>query len=175
LWTLQNRDASITNTQSDNDSQIWLAVSENDGDYMISYLPAIADAWWDLGIAIARSYADYITPYWRMENRHFFMLNKFPDHSLRAHDAMINGNYRKAFDIWEETLMLCGKTGEKRMKSQITLNMAIACELEHRLDEALTWAQRSIGYAINHLNRGYPEFLKYRQEQDSLLRRQISH
>ncbi|MDR1672756.1 MAG: DUF6340 family protein [Bacteroidales bacterium] len=175
LWTLQNRDASVTDTRSDNDSQIWLAISENDGNYIISYLPTIADAWWDLGIAIARSYARYITPYWYTEDRQFFMLNKFPDHSRRAYDAMMNGNYQKAFDIWEEMLILCGKNGKTSTKSQITLNMAVACESEHRLDEALVWAQRSVGYAVNYLNGGYPEFLKYRQEQDSLLRRQISH
>ena len=86
---------------------------------------------------------------------------------------MQNNGYARAFNVWDDMLMTCRKQGQRKMKSRIAYNMAIACEFQNRLDEAVKWAEQSVRYSENMYNASYVELLKKRQEQAILLDKQI--
>ena len=71
------------------------------------------------------------------------MINKFPELSQKAYTAMQNNGYARAFDIWENMLLSC-RNRHKKTKSQIAFNMAVACEFQNQLDQAIDWAQRAV-------------------------------
>jgi hypothetical protein len=171
-WSIQNKEKTFTEDYADRDLQIWRSGVDY-GANLRANLPSIDDAWWDLGITIAHSCADYIAPHWQEETRSICMVNKFPDLSAQAYKAMLHEGYARAFDMWEEMLILCPKNGQRRAKSQITYNMAVTSEFEHKLDDAVKWAQQSVNYSANNANINYLQLLQKRKSQHLMLDRQI--
>ena len=172
-WSVRDLSGNILDSHTDRDlfscsSGVHAARSE-----AILHLPGVNDAWWDMGIAVAGNYAERLVPQWQTGTRKVYMINKFADLSQQAYVAMQNNRYAMAFDIWEEMLMTYPKNGKNKAKSRITHNMAVACEFENSLDEALRWIQSSVNRSSNTANNAYLRLLKERKAQVFLLDQQL--
>ena len=174
-WSIYDKTGKLLDEYSDRDLIVWPSGIHQGKAEAVMRLPLLYDTWWDTGIALARSYANRISPQWKTDTRTIYMINKFPDLSERAHVAMQNDAYGRASNIWEEMLIACRKNGQKNIKSQITYNIAVSCEFENRLDDAVTWVEQSMKYSKNAVNTGYLQLLKKRQQQSLLLDQQLSN
>ena len=172
-WSIRNASGSLIDNYSDRDDIIWRSGIHIGKSEAVDNLPSIKDACWDTGIAIAQRYADRIAPRWQTGARRIYMVNKFPDLSLLAYKAMQNDAYMRAFDIWESMLFSCRKRGQKKTKSQITYNMAVAYEFQNQLEQALYWAQRSANLNMKTRTANYIRLLKERQQYKEQLDKQL--
>ncbi len=172
-WSVRDKAGRFLDYYTDRDMVMWYSGAYSNQTEALPYLPKTADAWWDTGIAIARSYAEHVTPRWQTEYRGIYMINNFPDLSKQAYTAMRNNGFERAFNIWEEMLIACRKKGQSKTKSRIAHNMAVACEFNNSLDDAIYWIQRSINYSSNKINYNYLRILKERQTQNILLDQQF--
>lgn len=173
-WSIRDKSGALVDEYTDRDLIVWPSGIRVGKAEAVMNLPDINDAWWDMGIAIARSYAARIVPQWRTGERNIFMINKFPELSLQAYTAMQNNSYVRAFDIWENMLLSCRKNGQKRTKSQITYNMAVACEFQNQLDQAIQWTQKSANLKRKSKTVSYLNLLRERQQQQMLLNQQTA-
>jgi hypothetical protein len=140
----------------------------------VENLPEARDAWWDLGIVLAKNYVERITPQWRTGTRYIYMINRFPELSTLAYKAMGTDNYARAFDVWETMLLSCRKKGQKQAKSQIIYNMAVACEFQNDLEQAVDFTKQSVALKPKYVFSSYLKLLNSRQEHQSTLDRQIN-
>ncbi len=172
-WSVRDKSGRLLDDHTDRDLIVWPSGVRSTQAEAVFHLPGITDAWWDTGIAIARNYAERITPQWQTDYRDVYMINKFSDLSQQAYTAMQNNGYGRAFNIWEEMLLSCRKKGQSKIKSQITYNMAVACEFNNSLNDALYWIQRSVNYSSSTTNNNYLRILKERMTQSILLDQQL--
>ncbi|MDR1666290.1 MAG: tetratricopeptide repeat protein [Bacteroidales bacterium] len=166
------RDEQVLHSFEKHDLLEWSATI-GAGDDPALYLPSVADAWWDTGIAIARACTDHIAPHWQEEWRPVFMISRFPDDSALAYTAMKDGNYARAYEMWDEMLISCRKRGQKRMKSRILHNMAVTLEMQDRIEDAVQQVRQSIRYSSLPENREYLRLLLQRLSQKTELDKQI--
>jgi len=174
-WVVRDKSGKALDEYTDRDLIVWnsgILPSKNDA---VEGLPDIKDAWWDMGIAMAKSYAVRIVPQWQTGIRNIYMINKFPELSQQAYTAMQRSGYGRAFDIWENMLLSCRKRGQKYIKSQITYNMAVACEFRNLLEEAIYWAERSSSFSKKTNTDNYIKLLKIRLKQREHLDQQTSN
>jgi tetratricopeptide (TPR) repeat protein len=160
VCNVENADKSFSDDFVERDMQDW---SSRITEWGTSQLPSVADAWWDLGIALARTCAEHVTPHWRNETRKIYLISRFNDDSALAYKAMRDNNYNRAFALWEEMLISCRKGKQKKIKSRIAYNLAVVCEMQNQFDDALHWIQQSIAYSANQDNNQYLKKLKERQ------------
>ena len=164
-WSIRNKSGELIDDYTDRDLIVWPSGIRSSKSDAVMNLPDIKDAWWDMGIALAENYAARIAPQWQSGVRNIYMINKFPELSQRAYTAMQNDSYARAFDIWENMLLSCRKSGQKRIKSQITYNMAVACEFQNQLGQALYWIQRSANISHKYMTVNYLNILRKREQQ----------
>ena len=156
-WTIRNKSGTLIDDHTDTFLIDWSSgFNDTKGD-AVDNLPSVNDAWWDLGIIIAQRYYTRILPQWQKETRSVYMVDKFPDLSQSAYTAMQNDSYVRAFNIWENMLLSCRKKGQKKRKSQITHNLAVSCEYQNQLEQAIYWAKQSTNLkqkkrTVNYLN-----------------------
>ena len=168
-WSIRNKAGALVDEYTDRDLMIWPSGIIGNKAQAVMNLPDVKDAWWDMGIAIAHNYAERIVPKWQTENRNIYMINKFPELSQQAYTSMRNNGYARAFDIWENMLISCRKSGQKRIKSQITYNMAVSCEFQNQVDQAVDWAKRSANISKKSSTVDYYNLLRERQKQQGQL------
>ena len=173
-WLIVNNLGQQINQFTDRDLMIWRSGIQSDRDAAINNLPDVKDAWWDTGITIAERFANRITPQWRRGSRHIYMFDdKFPELSQSAFIAMNNDAYWRALDIWENMLMSCRKKGQKKLKSRIIYNKAVAFEFLNQLEHAIYLAQQSVALKNEYRNSNYLRILKERQEHANILDTQM--
>ena len=172
IWTIRNNSGALIDEFTDRDLLVWRSGISAGRAEAVGNLPTTQDAWWDTGIAIAQKYASRIAPQWHTGERHIYMINRFPDLSLMAYTAMQNDAYMRAFDIWENMLISSGKR-QKKTKSQIAYNIAVAYEFQNQLEQALYWARRSANMKLTNRNANYIRLLQERQRQQTLLDEQL--
>jgi len=172
-WVVYSKSGTLIDEYTDRDLMIWPSSRYVSKSEAVENLPDVKDAWWDLGIALAKNYINRIAPQWQKEMRAIFLINKFPELSKQAYSAMQNEGYARAFDIWENMLLSCRKRGQKKTKSQITYNMAVACEFQNQLDDAIYWAQRSVNLNLKPKTAHYLNFLRERKQHQTKLDQQI--
>ncbi len=173
-WSIRDKSGALIDEYTDRDLIVWpsgICVGKAEA---VMNLPDIKDAWWDMGIALAQNYAARIVPQWQTGIRNIYMVNKFPELSQQAYTAMQNDSYVRAFNIWENMLLSCRKSGQKRTKSQITYNMAVACEFQNQLDQAIQWAQKSANHKRKSKIVDYLNLLRERQKQQIQLNQQTA-
>lgn len=173
-WLIYDRQGQLVDTYVERDLIVWESGIRQGQSEALAALPNVNDAWWDMGIEIAKNYAARVSPYWAMGMRSVYMINKFPELSRRAYLSMQKQGYHRAFNIWDEMLLLCRKRGHRKTKSRIAYNMAVACEFENEIDRALYWAQRSTGFSQHSANTEYLNSLLERQAQRLQLDQQIN-
>ncbi len=120
----------------------------------------------EAGIEAGRAYAARILPYWIRVSREYFVGG---DQNFKiAQRKAQAGNWDGAAVIWlEET-----KSSEGKLAGRGCYNMAIIDEINGDLDGAIQWAQKSyetynIRIALNYVN-----ILRYRKQQNDLLKSQ---
>jgi hypothetical protein len=173
-WSVSDKSGALLYEYTDRDLIVWPSGIRTGKAEAVANLPDIQDAWWDMGIALARNCAARIVPQWHTGVRHIYMVNKFPELSQQAYTAMQNDSYGRAFDIWETMLLSCRKSGQKRTKGQITRNMAVVCEFQNRLDQAVQWAQKSANLKRKFKTVDYLNLLRERQQQQKQLDQQTA-
>jgi len=172
-WSVRDKSGNLIDDYTDRDLIVWPSGIREGKAEAVENLPDVKDAWWDLGIAIAKKYITHIVPQWQSGVREIYMINKYPELSRQAYRAMQNNGYARAFDIWENMLLSCRKKGQKKIKSQITYNMAVACEYQNQLDEAIHWAQRSANLNLKTKTANYLKLLRERKQQQLSLDMQV--
>ena len=172
-WSVRDQSGKLIDEYTDRDLIVWPSGIREGKAEAVNKLPDVKDAWWDMGIALAKNYVMRIVPQWHTGVREIYMINKFPELSQQAYTAMQNDGYARAFDIWENMLLACRKNGQKKIKSQITFNMAVAHEYLNQLDEAIRWAQRSANLNRKYKTTDYLNLLRKRQQQQTQLDLQI--
>jgi len=173
-WSIHDRFGTLIDEYTDRDLMVWQSGMRLGKTEAVMNLPSVEDAWWDMGIALANKYIARIVPQWKKSVREIYMINKFPELSQQAYRAMQNDGYIRAFDIWENMLLSC-RNRHKKTKSQITYNMAVACEFQNQLDQAIDWAQRSIKLNKKNKTVRYLLLLKERKQQEVKLDMQITN
>jgi hypothetical protein len=173
-WSIRDKSGALLDEYTDRDLIVWPSGIRPGKAEAVANLPDIQDAWWDMGIALARNCAARIVPQWHKGIRHVYMINKFPELSQQAYTAMQNDGYGRAFDIWETMLLSCRKNGQKRTKSQIAYNMAVACEFQNQLDQAVRWAQKSASLKRKFGTVDYLNLLHERQQHQTQLDQQTT-
>ena len=174
-WTIRDASGTLLDEYTDRNLMEWHSGMCTGKMEAVMNLPDVKDAWWDMGIVIARNYAARILPRWQAGTRDIYMINKFPELSQQAYTAMLNDGYVRAFNIWENMLMQCRKRGQKKAKSRINYNMAVAWEFQNQLDEAIYWAQRSANLNLNTQTVNYLNLLRERKQDQIKLDRQINN
>jgi hypothetical protein len=120
----------------------------------------------DIGIKAGEAYAARILPYWIRVSRDYFVSGN--ENFKTAKRKAQSGNWDGAAEIWmQET-----KNTDGNLAGRACYNMAIISEINGDLDGAIQWAQKSyedykIRLALHYLN-----ILKYRQNQNELLKNQ---
>ena len=168
-WIVRDKSGTIIDEYTDRDLMVWPSGIHAAKSDAVTNLPDVKDAWWDLGIGMSRNYIARLAPQWQTGRRFIYLVNKHPELSKRAFAAMQNDSYARAFDIWENMLLSCRKRGQKKIKSQITYNMAIACEFQNQLDEAIYWAQRSANLNTTTRTVNYIALLRERVQHKTKL------
>jgi len=174
-WTVRDNSGKLIDEYTDRDLMVWPSGIQEGKAEAVEKLPDIKDAWWDMGIALAKNYLTRIVPQWQTGKREIYMINKFPEFSQKAYKAMQNNGYARAFDVWENMLLSCRKKGQKKIKSQITFNMAVANEFQNQLDEAIHWAQRSANLKPKSKTTNYIKLLRERKQQQTKLDQQMNN
>jgi len=174
-WTIRNSKGILIDEHTDHNQMEWSSGMRNGKAEAVAGLPSAKNAWWDMGIVLARNYVSRIVPQWQTDTRDIFMINKFPELSQQAYTAMMNNGYARAFNIWENMLMQCRKRGQKKMKSQIKYNMAVAWEFQNQLDEAIFWAQRSAKLKLRNQTANYLTLLRERKQHQDKLNQQLNN
>jgi hypothetical protein len=174
-WTIRNASGTPVDEYTDRNLMEWRSGLRTSKMQAVMSLPSVKDAWWDMGIVIAKNYAARIVPQWKTGTRDIYLINKYPELSMQAYTAMLNYGYARAFNIWENMLMMCRKHGQKRIKSQITYNMAVAWEYQNQLDEAIYWAQRSANLNQRKQTVNYLNILRERKQHQTKLDLQLNN
>jgi len=174
-WTMYNASGTLLDEYSDRNVMDWRSGMRTGKMAAVMNLPVVKDAWWDMGIVIARNYAERILPRWQTDTRNIYMINKFPELSKQAYNAMQNNGYVRAFDIWENMLMQCRKRGQKKTKSRINYNMAVAWEFQNQLDEAIYWTQQSAALYKHSRTVNYLNLLRERKQNQIKLDQQTGN
>jgi hypothetical protein len=174
-WSIRDQSGKLIDAYTDRDLMVWPSGMYLLKEEAVANLPDVKDAWWDMGIALAKNYAMRVVPQWQTGMREIYMINKFPELSQQAYRAMQNNGYARAFDIWENMLLSCRKKGQKKIKSQITYNMAVAYEFQNLLDEAIHWVQRSANLKLKSKTIDYHRLLRERKRQQTQLDQQTNN
>jgi len=174
-WSVRDKSGKLIDEYTDRDLMVWPSGIQEGKSEAVEKLPNVKDAWWDMGIALAKNYVTRIVPQWHTGIREIYMINKFPELSQKAYIAMQNNGYARAYDVWENMLLTCRKKGQKKIKSQITYNMAVANEFQNQLDEAIHWAQRSANLNPKSKTLNYLKLLRERKLQQAQLDLQVNN
>ena len=173
-WTVRDKSGALVDEYTHRDLMWWSSGIHEGKTEAVDHLPDVKDAWWDIGIAIAQNYAARVVPQWQTGIRNIYMVNNFAELSKRAHTAMQNDAYSRAIDIWESMLLSCRKHWQKKAKSQITYNMAVAYEFQNQLEQAVDWAQQSMNLKKKSKTVNYLNLLRERQQHQTKLDLQTS-
>lgn len=124
------------------------------------------DAVKEVGDKTGHAYAFRIIPYWIRVTRDYYV--KGTDNFAIAKRKAQTGNWNEAGELWKkETTNPDGK-----IAGRACYNMAIICEINGELDNAIQWAQKSYENYNNHLALNYVNMLRNRKNNDLVLKNQ---
>jgi Family of unknown function (DUF6340) len=120
----------------------------------------------EVGDKTGHAYAFRIIPYWIRVTRDYYV--KGTDNFTIAKRKAQTGNWNEAGELWKkETTNPIGK-----IAGRACYNMAIICEINGELDNAIQWAQKSYENYNNRLALNYVTILKNRKNNDLVLKSQ---
>lgn len=118
-----------------NDTIYWDRADDN-LDRLLKNLPTIKQAMVSAGIKVALDVDAKISPTWIPEKRGYFLLNRKND---RGKQLMDENKTEEARDYW----MQMAQSDKKKIKGRAEYNLALLCELDGDLDQAIQWALKS--------------------------------
>jgi hypothetical protein len=120
-------------------------------------LPTIKEALLNGAIENAQNLSSYISPGWEQQSRSYFITkNKEADHAI----ASVNDNdWKEAENFWKK-FATASSVG---FRSQIEYNLALAAEMNGKIDEAIQWAQKSLHSKYNQAAVDYINILNQRK------------
>ncbi|MES2836846.1 MAG: DUF6340 family protein [Bacteroidota bacterium] len=104
-------------------------------------------------------YGTRITPLWITVGRQFYKKGNYPL-ELAGRKAAVN-DWNSAAQIWAKEVY----NKDKKVAARATYNMAVASEVEGKLDLAVEWANKAYTSYNLKLARDYSQTLQYRIEQ----------
>jgi Family of unknown function (DUF6340) len=126
------------------------------------------DAVKEVGDKAGHAYAFRIIPYWIRVTRDYYV--KGTDNFVMAKRKAQTGNWNEAGGLWKK------ETGNPvgKIAGRACYNMAIICEINGELDNAIQWAQKSYENYNNRLALNYVNILRNRKNNDLVLKHQQS-
>ncbi len=123
---------------------------------LFTNLTSIKQGLIDAGIQVALDLDDYISPLWIPESRGLFVIDKKND----TEQKLINENDWTGLAKYWFPLT---KSSKQNIKSKAEFNMALASELDGRIDDAIEWASKSYQTAYRNQTDMYLKQLKSRK------------
>jgi hypothetical protein len=120
----------------------------------------------EVGNKAGEAYASRILPYWIRVSRDYFVSGN--DHFKTAKRKAQAGNWDGAAQIWQEET----KNTDGKLAGRACYNMAIIAEINGDLDGAIQWSQKSYEDYKIRLALSYLNILKYRKNQNEILKSQ---
>ena len=118
----------------------------------------VKDALTETGIAAAMDFSKRIAPNWKSYSRAYFSSG---NDVLRQTRLLIQDNeWDAAMDMWLKKL---DETKSKSLKSKLEFNIALACEMQGNLLEAIRWGGKSYNSFFRPVTYNYLNTLKERK------------
>lgn len=124
------------------------------------------DAVKDVSRKAGQDYALRLIPYWIRVNRDYYV--KGTDNFSIAKRKAQTGNWDGAAELWKKETT----ASSSKIAGRACYNMAIICEINGQLDQAIDWAQKAYEDYNNKLALRYVNILKNRKENNNLLQYQ---
>lgn len=109
--------------------------------------------------AAGLKYGSRIAPTWVRVGRSYYSKHKKEDRMKMATKLAKSGQWMEAAEIWKDL----AESGDEKLAKKATYNMALACEVEGKLDLAVNWAEKSYVEYGNKKGKAYINQLKVRQ------------
>ena len=119
-----------------------------------------------VGNKAGQAYATRILPYWIRVSRNYFVGGD--DNFKTAQRKAQSGNWDGAAQIWQQET----KSSDRTLAGRACYNMAIISEINGDLDGAIQWTQKSYEDYKIRLALDYLNILKYRKQQNDILKSQ---
>jgi tetratricopeptide (TPR) repeat protein len=121
------------------------------------------DAIKDVSRKTGQDYAYRLIPYWVKVTRDYYVkgTNNFGIAKRKAQ----TGNWDGAAELWKKETT----SSDSKIAGRACYNMAIICEINGQLDEAIAWAQKAYENYNNKLALRYVNILKNRKENNNVL------
>jgi hypothetical protein len=121
------------------------------------------DAINDVSRKTGQDYAYRLIPYWIKVTRDYYVkgTNNFGIAKRKAQ----TGNWDGAAELWKKETT----SSDSKIAGRACYNMAIICEINGQLDEAIAWAKKAYENYNNKLALRYVNILKNRKESNNVL------
>ncbi len=152
-------DETIVASEFYKDTLVWEDAARSTQE-LFQYFTPVKQALAEAGIAAALDFAEKIAPGWREEKRLFYVKG---DNNLKSAGTFIdNSQWDQAMALWKET---AEEAGSANLKSKAQLNIAIACEIQGNIDDAISWALKSYETMYRPITYRYLEILEQRKKE----------
>lgn len=137
IWTLALKDDTLSYLYNQNDT---LSFEDNTLNFGKRINNTIASS----SVYLGRTFGSKIIPTWLKVERIYYKSNH-PD-MLMAEKYALNNDWLKAAEIWNKQT----RNKNQKISAKASFNMALACEMEGRIDAAIDWLVQSYsGLTVN--------------------------
>ncbi len=133
----------------------------------IGHLPSQRNATLDAGYFAGQQYAKRISPTWVNVSRMYY---------TKGNDALKNAKLKVRVNKWDEAAELWQsalKDSQKKVAGRAAYNLALASEMEGKLDLAIEWAKKAYSDYGNKAGRSYTNLLYKRLNDQERLKQQM--
>lgn len=116
---------------------------------------------------LAEKIAGRFAPYWIKVQRDYF--DNGNDEMMIASNLAKNDDWKKAAQVWQKNV----ENENKKIAAAACYNMALACEVQGRLDLCQVWLEKSMAIFPYDIAKNYMAVLKYRLKEEELLNEQF--
>jgi hypothetical protein len=121
------------------------------------------DAVKEVGSRAGEGYAFRVLPYWLRVSRDYYVRGN-ETFKIACRKAQ-TGNWQDAGKLWKDET----SNGKRKLAGRACYNMAIVCEIDGNLDDAILWAQKAYEEHRNRLALNYVRILQNRKINNSIL------
>lgn len=121
----------------------------------------------ELASVVAMNVADRIAPYWQPVEREFFIS---PNNNMKqAAIYAYRDQWLNAAELWNPLT----ESENTKLAGAACHNMALACEVEGKLDIAEQWLEKAVAKYDNYLSQQYLKIIKTRIKESTVLDKQF--
>ncbi|MFV0521372.1 MAG: DUF6340 family protein [Mangrovibacterium sp.] len=128
-------------------------------------LPSITNCVIQTGIQSALDIDARISPQWKRENRIFFTLDKDDSSGNKVIDLANQQEWLKLYEYW----LPFEQSKKSSVKSKAEFNLALASEMLGKIDESLTWIEKSLNTKYTQQAKNYMNTLLKRNSNKTLI------